>query len=84
MVTESGSQPICGNVHTSTYLRYSNPDDNLIMSLTAFPVDSPRTALSLNRDGYVKSSNLFTIKMMCYKYTTIPCVSILKEVHCIP
>ena len=41
MVTESGFEPICGIVHTSTYLRYFNPDDNLIMSLTAFPIDSP-------------------------------------------
>ena len=44
IVNESGSEPICGIVHTSTYLRYFNPDDNLIRSLTAFPIDSPRTA----------------------------------------
>ena len=41
MVTETSSEPICGIVHTSTHLRYFNPDDNLVMSLTAFPIDSP-------------------------------------------
>ena len=79
MVTESGSEPICGIVHTSIYLRYSNPDDNLIMSLTAFPIDSP-----LEFEWIRVRPNLFTIKMMCYKYTTILCVSTLQEVHCIP
>ena len=33
-----------GGVHTSTYKRYFNPDDNLIISRTAFAIDSPLTA----------------------------------------
>ena len=57
MVTESGSEPICGIVHTNTYSRYSNPDDNLIRSLTAFPIDSPRTASPLECKWYVYVSN---------------------------
>ena len=74
-------------VHTSAYSRFFNPDDNLIRSLTAFPIDSQWTASLLESKWKcicLKLCNLLTEKRMCYKYTIIPCVSALQEVYCIP